>query len=144
MAPVTDAEADALIREVVHALAGVAWVLSTAALLWGAVRRPAVASGPPGVASGLAAGVASASLAVLLLTGVWNLTALDEGALDGDAGTVLTVKLVLAVASFATAAAYRSARTRRSALLWAGAAAGTGVVALLLGLGYDVLAGRAG
>lgn len=123
-----------MIRQVVHALAGVAWVVAAAALLWGAVRRPVVVTGPPGAGPGLAGGVASVSLALLLLTGVWNVTALEGGALDGDAGTLLTVKLGLAVASFAAVAAYRRAETHRPAVLWAGAAVGTGLAALLLGL----------
>lgn len=123
-----------MIRSVVHTLAGVSWVLAAAALLWGAVRRPVVVAGPPDAGAGLTAGLASASLAVLLLTGVWNLTTIEPGALDGADGTTLTVKLGLAVGSFAAAAAYRRAETRRSAVLWAGAAVGAGLAAFLLGL----------
>lgn len=137
-----------MIRAVVHTVAGVTWVLAAAALLWGAVRRPVAVSGPSdagaGRAADLAAGLASASLAVLLLTGVWSLTTLEDGALDGTFGTVLTVKLGLAVASFAAAAAYRRAETRRPAVLWAGAAVGTGVAALLLGLALDTVVGGHG
>lgn len=133
-----------MIRSVVHTLAGVTWVLAVAALLWGAVRRPVAVAGPPDAGAGLVASLASASLAVLLLTGVWNLTTLDEGALDGFGGTVLTVKLGLAVGSFATAAAYRRAETRRPAVLWAGASVGAGLAALLLGLSLDAVVGEAG
>lgn len=131
-----------MILQTLHALAGVTWVAAAAALVWTAARRPAVA-GAPVPDEGVLPTVASAALAALLLTGIANLTSLGDGALDGSYSSVLTLKIVLAVGSFAAAAAYLRAPTRTSALLWA-VVVTSGAGALLAGLALDRLPGSRG
>lgn len=130
-----------MIRQFVHATAGFVWVVAAAGLVWLSTRPPSARDGGlPTAAEGSVPAAASSALFVLVLTGVWNTAALGDAALTGQRGAVLTVKLVLAVSSFASGSAWRRAASPAWRILWALTAAGTGAAALLLGIGLDAVA----
>lgn len=127
-----------VILGIVHAAAGVVWVYASAGLVWVSVRRPRVATTDGSAElSGILPALGSAALVVLLVTGIWNVTSLGDASLVGQYGTVLTVKLALAAASFAAGIAYRRVTARSASVMWALAALVTGAAALSLGFTLD-------
>lgn len=129
-----------MILDAVHAVAGVVWVLASAGLVWVSLRRrPAGTVARSAGLSDVLPALGSGALAVLLVTGIWNVTSLGDAALVGSYGTVLTVKLALVAGSFATGIAYRRATTRPAGMMWALSAVVTGAAALSLGFTLDAL-----
>lgn len=133
-----------MLRTVVHVVAGATWVLTGAGMLWAALR-PRPASSPAGGPdeTGHLGTVASIALAVLVVTGVWNATAVGDRAAQDPYSAVLTVKLLLAFSSFAAAALLRRASRARARAGWAALVVLTGAGALLSGVALDAAGGHA-
>jgi putative copper export protein len=74
--------------------------------------------------------VAWPAFGVLVVTGVWNLTALDD---RNESGT-LTVKLVAVLVSGVSAFAHERASSRRGLAVWGALSAVSALVALLYGV----------
>jgi putative copper export protein len=71
--------------------------------------------------------------AVLVVTGVWNIIAIDPS-WSGRYGTTLIVKLIVVVLSGASAAAHTASRSRAGLAVWGAVTGASALVALLLGV----------
>jgi putative copper export protein len=121
------------VRLFLHVLAATIWVggqLTLAGLVPG---LRAVAPGAPRVVARRFNAIAWPAFAVLVVTGIWNITAVDPD-WSSSYGVTLTVKLVVVAASGLTAFAHTRARTPRWLAVFGAGSGLTAVVALFLGV----------
>lgn len=122
------------VRVFLHVLAAAVWVggqLTVAGLL------PAVrglgADAPRTVARQFSR-LAWPAYAVVVATGLWNLTEVDLGDRNAEYQTTLVVKLALVVLSGLGAALHGRARSRAALAAWGGVGAASGLASLFLGV----------
>ena len=121
------------IRLFLHALAAAVWVggqLTLAGLVPG---LRSVAPDAPRVAARRFAAIAWTAYGVLVVTGIWNIVAVDP-VWDSSYGTTLMVKIAVVVVSGVSAAAHSVSRTPRGRAVWGALAALSAVAALFLGI----------
>jgi putative copper export protein len=119
-------------RLFLHVLAATIWVggqLTLAALV--PALRP-LGGDVPRAAARAFRRVAWPAFGVLVLTGIWNLTALSAD--ERNESGVLTVKLAAVLLSGVSAFAHERATTRRGLAIWGALAAVSALVALLYGV----------
>jgi putative copper export protein len=129
MLPVTSST----VRVFLHVLAATVWVggqLTLAGLVPG---LRAVAPTAPRVVAQRFNVIAWPAFAVLVATGIWNITAVDPD-WSSSYGVTLTVKIVVVAASGLTAYVHTRARTPRALALFGAASGLSAVVALFLGV----------
>jgi putative copper export protein len=121
------------VRVFVHVLAATVWVGGQLVLggLVPALRR--VDPGAPKAAARAFARIAWPAYGVLLLTGVWNVAAVADGAGDGYRA-VLTAKVLVVLVSGVAAALHARATSRRGLAVLGALSALTALLALLLGV----------
>ena len=120
------------VRVYLHVLAATVWVggqLVVLALL--PVLRSLGPDAPRAVAEQFGR-VARASFGVLLLTGIWNIAAVDGT--DDAYRTTLTVKLVLAAVSVVAAEVHARAASKRATAVWGAVSLVTALAVLFLGV----------
>jgi putative copper export protein len=122
------------VRLFLHVLAAAIWVggqLILAALV------PVLRRSGPGVVTAAARRfnqVAWAAFAVLIVTGVWNITAVPKQMDHSDYRTTLTVKLVVVAISGVTAALHIRSRTARGRAVFGALTGLSALAALFLGV----------
>ena len=121
------------VRLFLHVLAATVWVggqLTLAGLVPG---LRAVSVDAPGAAARRFARIAWPAYGVLVVTGVWNILAVDA-TWSGTYGTTLIVKVVVVAVSGIAAWAHGVSRSPTGRALWGGLAALSAVAALFLGI----------
>jgi putative copper export protein len=129
MLPVTSST----VRVFLHVLAATVWVggqLTLAGLVPG---LRAVAPTAPRVVARRFNVIAWPAFAVLVVTGIWNITAVDPE-WSSSYGVTLTVKIVVVAASGLTAYAHTRSRTPRALAVFGAGSGLTAVAALFLGV----------
>ena len=122
------------VRLFLHLLAATIWVGGQ--LVLAGLVRPlrAVSAEAPGAAARQFARIAWPAYGVLVVTGVWNIAAVDATAATGDYRTTLVVKLVVVALSGLAALGHARATTRRGRAVGGALTGLTAVLALLLGV----------
>jgi putative copper export protein len=123
----------ATIRLFLHALAAAVWVggqLTLAGLVPG---LRAISPEAPRAAARRFARIAWTAYAVLVVTGIWNIVAVDP-VWDSSYGTTLSVKIAVVVVSGVSAAVHSVSTTPRGRAVWGALAALSAVAALFLGI----------
>lgn len=122
------------IRLFLHVLAATVWVggqLTLAGLVPG-LRR--VAPDAPKTVARRFNRIAWPAFAVLVLTGIWNLTEIDVGDRSNDYQVTLMVKLLVVALSGVAAFAHTAARSRSQLAVWGGVTGLSALVALFFGV----------
>jgi putative copper export protein len=123
----------ATVRLFLHVLGATVWVggqLTLAGLVPG-LRR--LAPDAPRVVARRFNAIAWAAFALLVVTGLWNIVAVDPD-WSSSYGTTLIVKLVVVAASGVSAAVHAGARSRRALAVFGALSGVTALGALFLGV----------
>ena len=121
------------IRLFLHVLAATVWVggqLTLAGLVPG---LRAVSPDAPRIVARRFNRIAWTAYAVLVVTGIWNIVAIDAP-WTGRYGTTLVVKLAVVAASGVSAAAHATSRSRTGLAVWGALSGLTALGALFLGI----------
>jgi putative copper export protein len=121
------------VRLFVHVLAATVWVggqLTLAGLVPG---LRAISPDAPRTVARRFNRIAWPAYAVLVVTGIWNITALDDP-WSGDYGATLIVKIVVVAASGVSAAAHAVSRSKAGLAVWGALTGVSALAALFLGV----------
>ncbi len=122
------------VRLFLHLLAATIWVGGQLVLAGLVHPLRALSPDAPAAAANAFARIAWPAYAVLVLTGIWNIAAVDATAATGEYRRVLVLKLVVVALSGATALAHSRARSRRGLAVFGALTGLTALLALLLGV----------
>lgn len=121
------------VRLFLHVLGAAVWVGGQFAVA-GMIPRLRRVSPEAARAAAQAFGrVAWPAFALVVVTGIWNMTEVDLGAVESSYNAVLGIKLLVVVLSGVAALLHTRAKTPRMVGMWGSIAGLTALVALFLG-----------
>ena len=122
------------VRLFLHVLAATVWVGGQLTLAGLVPSLRALGGGAPKVVARRFNRIAWPAFVVLVITGVWNLVAVDVGDTSIEYQITLFIKLIVVAASGISAAAHIGASTKGALAFWGALSGLTALAALFLGI----------
>jgi putative copper export protein len=122
------------VRLFLHVLAATVWVGGQLTLAGLVPSLRALGGDAPKVVARRFNRIAWPAFAILVLTGVWNLVAVDVGDTSIEYQITLFIKLIVVAASGISAAAHIGAATKGALAFWGALSGLTALAALFLGI----------